>query len=684
VLHKPVPKEASAKTRITVLMVGCLLISTALLGRAGWIQLITNPKLEQMAKRQFQSKVLVRPRRGAILDQTGEPLAINAEINSLAANPMKVASKRTLARLLAKVTDVPYSKILQKLSEKREFVWIKRHMPDAEAEGLKRWHIINREGDLPSGLWIVKESRRVYPHRELAAHVLGDVNIDQEGLEGVELKMDEKLRGKVVSVSAIKDALGRPTFIDAVAAKDVQDGENVTLTIDASLQFNVEENLRNSVQKTNSRSGSVLVMNAENGQILAMANEPSFNPNEKSSPPERRRNRLATDGYEPGSTLKAVLVASALSHGFKLSDQVYAENGSFSVQGHKISEAEAHEKFDWLSLRKMLKFSSNVGAAKLALKLGADHYSATLNALGFGTRTNFGFPGEIPGRVPARKTWQPLTLANLGFGQGLLVTRMQMARAYAAFINGGWLVQPTLFKTPGDKTKLEPPKRVFTQKVADQIVEALEGVVQEEGTGTKAALGGYRVAGKTGTAQLVDPGSGRYSRSKFIASFIGFPVGVEPKVVILTTLEEPRGVYYASETAAPLFREVLNAVVTRYSIPSALPVLAHSNKATQRQTANAESTIERIKSSQAKSLQDLPSVPHSGELQWTGMTDDGIPIWTMPSLIGLTVREATRALQGHRFQLELHGAGVIQSQSPQEGQPVSDRQTIRLTLLEPQ
>ncbi|HAR43426.1 MAG TPA: hypothetical protein DCS07_12480 [Bdellovibrionales bacterium] len=688
---KPQNAFTSAKGRISILMARCLLGSAALLGRAGWIQLVSNPRLEQMAKRQFQSKVLIRPRRGAILDQTGEPLAINAEINSLAANPMKVASKKTLARLLAKATDVPYSKILQRLNEKKEFVWLKRHMPDRENEGLKRWQIINHEGDLPAGLWLVKESKRVYPHRELAAHVLGDVNIDQEGLEGVELAMNEPLRGRVVSVAAIKDALGRPTFIDAVAAKDVQDGENVSLTIDASLQFNVEEQLRNSVQKANARSGSVLVMNAENGEILAMANEPSFNPNEKSAPAERRRNRLATDGYEPGSTLKAVLLASALSHGFKLSDQIYAERGSFSVQGKKISEAEAHEKFEWISLRKMIKVSSNVGAAKLALKLGADHYASTLHALGFGTRTQFGFPGEISGRIPARKSWQPLTLANIGFGQGLLATRMQMARAYAAFLNGGWLVQPTLFKIPADKTKLVPPKRIFTQKVADQVLEALEGVTQAEGTGINAALAGYRVAGKTGTAQMVDPGSGRYSRSKFIASFIGFPLGVEPKVVILTTIEEPHGIYYASETAAPLFREVLNAVVTRYSIPSALPLLTQSDGQTKRQksevlrqTANVESTIDRIKNSQAKSLEALPNVPSSGNLQWSGMTSEGIPIWTMPSLIGLTVREATRALQGHRFQLELHGAGIIQSQSPMEGQRVSDSQTIRLTLLEPQ
>lgn len=225
----------------------------------------------------------------------------------------------------------------------------------------------------------------------------------------------------------------------------------------------------------------------------------------------------------------------------KLTDQVWGNHGSFVVQGKKISEAEAHEKFEWITLKKMIQVSSNVGSAKLALKIGADTYSRTLEQMGFGTRTGIGFPGEISGRVPARKSWQPLTLANIGFGQGILVTPLQMLRAYAAFLNGGWLVQPSILREqPGAEAKREAPRRLFSQAVAEQVQEALSAVTSEGGTGLKARLEGYDVAGKTGTAQTVDPTTGKYSRSRFIASFIGFARGVEPRLVIYTALDGPK------------------------------------------------------------------------------------------------------------------------------------------------
>jgi cell division protein FtsI (penicillin-binding protein 3) len=656
-------------------MAFCLLFAGAVVSRAGYIQLVNDKRLEHLARRQFQSKVLVRPRRGQITDRNGEPLAINLELGSLAANPTKIQNKKTLARLLSKATDLTYAQALKKLEEKREFVWIKRQMGEPELNRLRKWRILDAGGDLISGLWLVKESKRVYPHGELAAHVLGDVNVDSEGTEGTELWLNDRMRGKVVSVTAIKDALGRPTFIDSEAAKSVEDGEPVALTIDASLQYAVEEELRAAVHKSSARGGAVIVMNAVNGEVLAMANQPAFNPNEKVTSPDRRRNRVLTDGYEPGSTMKAVLLAGALSHGSRLTDQVYAEHGLFKVQGKKIGEAEAHEKFDWISLRKVIQVSSNIGAAKLALKLGADHYYNTLKAFGFGGRTDIGFPGEIPGRVPSRKSWQPLTVANVGFGQGVLVTPMQMTRAYATFLNGGWLVQPTLLKTDVPGMKPQAPRRILNEKVAADVVEALSSVTQDGGTGLKANLGGYRVAGKTGTAQVVDPVTHAYSRSAHIASFIGYALDVEPKIVIFTALDEPRGVYYASETAAPLFREVLNAVAGRFGLPAKSDpahVLAAARAAKNKSLHASEtenSAPDTLKVSQAK-------------VQWAGTSLKGVMSWKMPSLKGLTPREAIRALQGHPFNLEMHGSGVVRTQAPEEGKTVADGETVRLSLAE--
>ena len=642
--------------------------------RAAYIQLLSNPRLEAMARRQYLSRSLIRPQRGVLLDRNGEPLVVNLETSSLAANPNLLSNKRALARTLARAMEGSFPKILNRLSEDREFVWIKRHLSEAELKRLKKAHLMDADGDLPEGLFLVKESDRIYPHGSLAAHVLGSVNVDVEGVEGVELWLNDRLRGKVASVQAIKDALGRPTFIDAVAAKTVQDGEPVTLTLDSSLQFEVERDLKAAVQKANAQGGSVIVMNADSGEILAMANEPSFNPNDKGASADRRRNRGVTDGYEPGSTLKARLVASAMSHGWKMSDQVWGERGSFIVQKHKISEAEAKEKFEWVSLKKMLQVSSNVAAAKVALKLGADNYLRTLQLFGFGNKTGLGFPGEILGRIPKRKDWQPLTLANIGFGQGILVTPIQMVRAYAAILNGGLLVQPSLLKSPTLGAIAEPPVRIFPQRVSHELISGLETVTQEGGTGVKAALPGFRVAGKTGTAQMVDPETGRYSREKYIASFIGFPVGVEPRVVIFTSIVEPRGVYYASETAAPLFKEVLSAVANRCSLPGTLPV--------DPLLAGGEMGSDALVMRQA--APEKPAQTASmGVLSDGGASSAVVGADTIPSFLGLTPRETFKKLKGRRVKWEVVGTGVVKTQFPLPGSPLLDGGLIRLVLAEP-
>ena len=676
------------KSRFTAVMVLAFLFCAALVARAVHIQLGADKRLASMAKRQFQSRVLVRPRRGMILDRNGEPLAVNSETRSLAANPSKIQNKQTLARLLAKALDLPPAKVLDRLKEKKEFVWIRRHLTDAAFDRLRKWQVIDAGGDLADGLWLVKESQRIYPHGELAAHVLGDVNLDSEGMEGVELWANKQLQGKVIAVSAVRDALGRPTFLDAVAARDVKDGDPVQLTLDASLQFSVEQELRNSVVKHGARSGTVIVMNAGTGEILAMANEPSYNPNQKGADPSHRRNRALTDGYEPGSTMKTVLLAGALANGFKLTDQLHGEGGSFYVQGKKISEAEAHEKFTWMSLKKMIQVSSNVGAAKLALKLGADRYFQTLKDFGFGVKTGSGFPGEIAGKVPARKDWQSLTTANIGFGQGLLVTPMQMLRAYATFLNGGFLVQPSLVMKTPEAAPPEAPKRVIPQKVADGVVEALHSVTEKPGTGLKAVLEGYEVAGKTGTAQAVDPRTRKYSRSRYVASFIGFPMGVEPRIAVLTLIDEPRGVYYASETAAPLFRSVLSAVANRFSLPPKNLADVHTD---EHQPLIAR--VPMAKPSKAAVLQDqlqysLAKVtePVDRKPEWEGLSPQGEMVWKMPLLTGLTSREAMEALQvsgAAKFQVEIQGSGIVRSQSPDPGATLSSNGTIKLLLGEP-
>jgi cell division protein FtsI (penicillin-binding protein 3) len=710
------------KSRFVVLMVLCLLGAALLAGRAAWIQIGGDKRLENLSRRQFKTKFLVSPRRGAILDRNGEPLAINSETRSLAMNPQKVVHRRAVARLLSRTLDIPQSRLLQKMDDRRGFAWIKRHLTEHEFEKLRTHHLIGADGDLISGLWIVSESERVYPHRELAAHVIGGTNLDSEGTEGIELLQNEKLRGKVISVSAVRDALGRPAFIDSKAAKAAQegrDGEPVSLTIDASLQYSVEEELRNAVRKANARGGSVIVMNAMNGEILAMANEPSFDPNVRGASPDRKRNRALTDGYEPGSTLKPALLAAALLNGMHLTDQIYGERGHFKIGGRTISEAEAHERFEWLSLKKIIQVSSNVGAAKLALKLGADKYMTSLRSFGFGTKTGIEFPGEISGRVPSRKAWTPITLANIGFGHGVLVTPIQMARLYAAFLNGGWLVEPTLIKSANNQQP--EPRRVMPEKVTAQVIEALESTTQtkEGGTAGNAVLSGYRVAGKTGTAQKVDPATGKYSRSKYVASFIGFPLQVEPKIVIFASIDEPHGSYYGGQVAAPLFREVLNAVANRFSLPApAGTTLADSKpapppadmirssqaaiaKAAAQQgvlnpggaasgvgsASGSGSSADSGSGSKARLDPHQPagqvlSVSALGKLELASSATEKHPVWKMPVLRGLTPREVVDVLEGHSLHLDVKGVGFVRMQSPEAGREIAEGGTVKLTLGE--
>lgn len=647
-------------------------LAAVIIGQAVRIQLLPQPRLASVAQRQFRTRLLVRPMRGLILDRNGDRLAVNTETYSLAARPTAIDSKQTVAQLLSRSVDLPVSKILPKLQEKREFAWIKRHLSESELARMRKFRLLGADGDLREGLFLVRESERAYPHGSLAAHVLGDVNVDSEGLEGVELWKEQNLKGRVLNVSAVKDALGRPAFLDTAGAKEgSRDGDPVTLTLDAHLQFAVEEELAQAMARTQARAGSALVMNAQTGEIAALANWPTFDPNHRAVAADKKRNRALTDGFEPGSTLKPLLVAGALARGAKLTDSFYGERGTFTVQGKRISEAQAHERFEWITLERMIQVSSNVVAAKLALKLGADAVAETLASFGFGKKSGMGFPGEISGRVPARSQMPPLTVANLGFGQGLLVTPLQVARAYAALANGGWLVEPQLVPL-GRPTSV----RVLEPAVAQAVTKALVGVTSPNGTGKLAALPGYTVAGKTGTAQVVDPATGTYSKSRYISSFAGYLVGPHPSWVVLAVVDEPKGGYYAAEVAAPLFRGILQSVVQRYQIPpTSSQELAGLLGRVGRAQPGIHDSIRRI--------QAMPDPKELPKLEAREVSQEGAAVtFRMPELQGLSLREALRVFKGHSLNIEIQGEGdgEIASQIPPAGAPLAEGDTLRLEL----
>ncbi len=642
----------SIRNRLSVVIGLFGVLSVGMLGRSTYLQIWGDPKLENLARKQFQSRMMINPRRGLIVDRTGEPLAINLETSSLAGSPAKILKSRSTLQLLARALSVSPQSLKKKLDPKKSFAWFERHVSEERMERFKKSGILLPSGEMPEGLWIVKEMKRVYPHGNLASSLLGTVNIDTQGIEGVELWKNSILRGKSATIDAYKDALGRPALIAESNGK-IQDGENVELSIDASLQFSAEEALAAAMDRTRSQSGMVIVMDSENGEILALA--------QSSATGNRgvKKVMAVTDGYEPGSTMKPLLLASALNKNvIKITDSLFGHYGKFRLQGRTISEAESHEKYGYVSMKKMVEVSSNIVAAELALKMGADRFLKSLRELGFGQKTGTQLPGEIGGWVPSpanAKSVRPLTLATMGFGQSILVTPMQMLRAYAALSNGGYLVEPTLLKR-NDQEELKKVQ-VLQPEAVKHATEALIQVTQgDKGTGHKARVDGYRIAGKTGTAQTVDPTTKRYSSNRYMASFIGYPVGVKKPVTILVLFDHPKGIYYGGETAAPVFAEVFKTAASRFSIPSTEEIKVEDHE-----------KIEVVQSS-AESVESIKEV--------------NLDHPVMPSLIGLTPQEAIRALRPFRPSVQIHGFGVIRKQSPDSGSILQDHLKVSLYLEE--
>jgi cell division protein FtsI (penicillin-binding protein 3) len=661
----------SIRIRLSLVISAFALISVGMLARSTWIQIIHDPKLENLANKQFQSKILMKPRRGLITDRTGEPLAINLETSSLAGNPSKILKTPSTLHLLAHAMGVTPAVLKKRLDSKKSFFWAERHLTDDRMERFKRLGIVQVNGDMPEGLWIVKEMKRVYPHGDLATALLGGVNVDTEGLEGVELWKNSSLRGKSASFDAYKDALGRPALIRNDANTQTTDGQNIELSIDASLQYSAEEALQEGMEKTSSDSGLVAVMDSNTGEILALAQSPLSKKVKKVT--------ALTDGYEPGSTMKPLMIASAINKGVsKITDTVFGHYGKMVIQGHSISEAEVHEKFGYITLKKVIEVSSNVGAAEEALKFGADRYVASLRELGFGQRTGVAFPGEISGWMPTQaqaKNVKPLSLANMGFGQGIMVTPLQMLRAYAALSNGGNLVEPTLLK----RIDGEPQKRIPVLKaqavrdVTDALVSVTEG---EKGTGHKAQVEGFRIAGKTGTAQQVDPHTHKYSSTNYDASFIGFPVGVKQPVTVLVIFNHPRSaLHHGGDTAAPVFSKVMKQVTSRFSIPTTekvyIPLVEATPVPSKHDSAHAEDTIQIAQSSAEVTANSVESAKE---------VNLDHPI--MPSLLGLTPQEAMRSLRPFAPAVQIKGFGLIRKQIPESGAMISQNQRVTLILEE--
>jgi cell division protein FtsI (penicillin-binding protein 3) len=554
-------KPAATNRRISILAAAFLVLLAAAFTRAAWIQVVKGPEYAAMALRQHRETVVVPAARGTIVDRNGEPLAIGRLATTVYANPRQVDRPQELTLAAAKQLGLEPAELYPTLVERsRGFVYVSRKADPRKAKNLEALDF--------AGLGFYPEELRYYPQGPVAAQVLGYAGLDNVGLEGLERSLEKTLAGKPGSQTIVKDPFGRA--LDVVETKPETPGKSVRLTLDHQIQANAEEVLQETVRRWGARAATAVVMDPHTGEVLAMATAPRFNANRfPTTRADRRRNRAVTDAYEPGSTFKLVTVAAALQ------DRVVTPRSSFLLPPTlKVADRvirEAHTRgTERMTVRQIVEYSSNIGTITIAQRLGEGRLASWIDRFGFGSRTGIDFPGESAGFALPLDQWSGSTIGTVPIGHGIAVTPVQMARAYSVIANGGVLVRPHLIeRVDGRDASRGGGRRVVSRQVADQMLDLLRGVVLE-GTGTGAAIPGYTVAGKTGTAAKIDP-DGTYSTSRYVASFVGLVPASKPKLVIMVMVDEPHGDIYGGVVAAPAFREIARFNLQHLEIPHDAP-----------------------------------------------------------------------------------------------------------------
>jgi len=540
--------------------------------RLAYLQVIKHGDLYARAERQQMRVINIPARRGTIYDRNGRELAVSIEVNSLYGVPSKVDDPGAVAGKLAPVLGMDRRELAGKLSGNRAFVWLDRKVgPDMPAK-------VEAAGQFKEFLGWVPESRRYYPNKNLAAHVLGFVGMDNEGLEGLEAAYEEFIGGVPGKVVIEKDGAGRDVLSVKEGYVAPRTSCDIVLTIDENIQYIVEKELDSVMAKYSPVSATALVMDPSTGEILAMANRPGFNPNCWSDYRSGSwRDRAVTDPYEPGSTFKVVTASAALEEGVvRPSDVIDCGRGEITVGGSVIHSA--HNEGGCLRFSEVIQKSNNVGTAKVALKLGPTRLYKYAKAFGFGDKTGVDLPGETRGMLRDVKDWSAVSIAEVAIGQETSVTPVQMLTAMNCIANGGYYMKPYIVSEvkshDGAVIKRGTPERLrkaISQGTARIMTEILCTVVEEGGTAMKANIKGYQVAGKTGTAQKYDPAIGRYSKQKYVGSFVGFAPAECPRVSVIVVVNEPRGEYYGGSVAAPAFRNIVEQTLTYLRVPSRLP-----------------------------------------------------------------------------------------------------------------
>jgi cell division protein FtsI (penicillin-binding protein 3) len=648
------------KFRIVGVLLIFLILFIALLSRAFQLQVLSGQKLKTLAQKQHMTTLQLYPERGIIYDRNGEKLAASVMVDSVCADPSKIVDPAETSRKISSILNLDRTLVQKKLSEPKNFCWLARRISPDQAARVEDENI--------DGIILVKEPKRFYPNGELAAHVLGFVGADANGLEGVEYKYDDYLKGKSEKLTWARDAKGKKLFLKVEKSETRKDENiNVVLTIDSRIQYLVETHLKEAVTSKGAKGGLAIVMDPKTGEILALANEGRFNPNNISGvQPERWRNRAITDYFDPGSTFKPFLIAGALEEKvIKESDKIFCENGAFTVADRVIHEAN-RQRHGYLAVPDILKYSSNIGSAKIAQKLGRDKFYGYIENFGFGVKTGVDLPGEVAGLLRPAKDWTKVDTATIAFGQGVSVTAIQLITALSAIANNGVLMKPYIVKGFADKdyrlVKIYTPtvvRTVVSPQVAKRLTNMLTDVVgATDGTGKNARIANVAVAGKTGTSQKFDFVRGIYSSEKVRTSFMGFFPSADPQVAILVILDEPQRDKWGGVAAAPVFKNISEQILNCFKTGIRETPVLDGPKVNKTQLVSTQQTL----------------------VAGNTTTDDES---TVPDFLGLTIREAMKKAKARSIDLKISGSGWAVRQHPLAGQPLGEERlcSVKFELI---
>jgi cell division protein FtsI (penicillin-binding protein 3) len=668
------------------LLCGVMGVGLGVVVASAWrVQVEDAAQWRQMAEKQRQRRLHIEPKRGTIYDRNGTPLAVSVDVPSVSADVAEMlraadghedAVLRDAADRIARALSMTAGEVYEKLQARRRFVWLKRRISGEEAGAVRDLGDPKRQPRPIHGLSIEAEGHRYYPRRELAASVLGFVAPDGLGKEGIELALDEELRGKVEDVRGLRDRGGRLIF-DGTDEEHALQGDDVVLSIDESIQHVAECELDAAMRTYETRGASLVVVDPSTGEILALAAVPGYNPNDYTeSDPEARRDRAVVDRFEPGSVMKPFLIAGALAAGtLKPTTQIDCEHGIFRIGGMTIHDTHVN---DLLTPTQILARSSNIGALKIGLGLGESSLYAAYRRFGFGEATGVPLPGETMGVLrPRGRPWYDAETASASFGQGITVTTLQLAMAMSAIANGGKLLEPILVKKmTGSRGEVTREATVHVRGeavppgVARTVAEMLTAVTEEGGTAVEAAIPGFHVAGKTSTAQKVDPATGRYSTEKYTAVFVGFVPAEHPRIVAAVVLDEPMIGRYGGDLAGPVFRRVAEASLR------SLGVMGASGP-----SSSALATLERDRTDGFfAAVRPAPPAPSPSAA--AGEPPGPVPAGSVrvPDTTGMAAHDALLALTRAGLVPEFDGSGRAVRQSPPAGSAAPKGSQVHVVL----